>query len=160
MSETNHADQLKKLADIREQIAQLTTDRDAVESSPTPAKLIVKQKLAQIDQALELISSPDYDFTKLHFAHDVALLFIAAFGDQLKKNITAHIDKTADKNALSPEDKLSKLAELDREILDLEREEERICVSLEAGGVEVVRRGDLNPAAFFEAGPEAGEIER
>jgi hypothetical protein len=157
MLETNQAAQLEKLTTIREQIAGWKAARDDIESAPLPAKTIVDQKLAQIDQVLDILCHPEHELTKVNFAHDVALLFIATFRDQLGKNITAHLQKTAGANALSPEEKLAKLAEVDSEILELERQEERLCVSLETGGVEVIRRGDLNPAAFFEVGPEAGD---
>jgi len=47
-------------------------------------------------------------------------------------------------------DRATQLAEIDRQLLELERAEERLIVGLEQAGTPIVRRGDADPRAVLE----------
>jgi hypothetical protein len=125
------------------------------ETAPPPAKFLLAQKTAETDAILDSLCDPKKSLALVETNH----ILIAAHSEQLKKAITAHIEKTIGKAGLSVEQKATQLAALDQEIVQLEQKEERICMAIEAAGAFVARRADFPPAIFFAVSAEDGETQ-
>jgi len=151
-------DLLEKLAAIRGQVADKKACKDQLENAPLPAKILIAQKHAEIDEVLDHLCQGD--IRRMYTTADLGPILVACFADQLKERVADRIQKTVGKSGVSLEEKTARLTQIENEVLKLEHEEETICIALEAAGLPVIRRGDLNPAVFFEVGPESGDLER
>lgn len=140
---------MEKLGALREKIAGLKAGRQRVEALWPPVDGRVAEINQQVDSALDMLAHPEADLRR----NKLEILFIAAHAAELKENLVQRAQKIWPQETVSPKEKAVRLAKLDREILELERDEEAICVALEAAGQDVFidRRGDLNPAIFLEA---------
>ena len=70
--------------------------------------------------------------------------------DRIRDAFAAEIEnELADTEPLAAQDQAARLAELDAEILDLERNEESLVVALHEAGEPVERRADADPRAVL-----------
>jgi hypothetical protein len=139
-------EQIKQLQAVREKIEAQLAEHAGTKSAPPPAKDLIAQKQMAVDAALDEVCNPKARLVDV----DPTVLLVAIHADALRKIITGHIEKTIGKNGITPADKSARLAEIDATLLELEREEEQICLAIEAAGEYVSRREMFPPAIFFE----------
>lgn len=143
-------EQIKQLEAVREKIAAQNAARAGLENAPPTAKELIAQKQMAVDAALDEVCNPKARLVDV----DPTVLLVAIHADALRKTIAAHVEKTIGKNGIPSEEKSARLAEIDATLLELEREEERICLAIEAAGEAVLRRENFPPAVFFEVPAE------
>jgi hypothetical protein len=84
------------------------------------------------------------------FTHDRAnAMVVWLFKDQIIKRGLAELRDVASDDALSDSDRRARMAELDKQILELERQEEALIRVLEAKGTSVSRRNDASVLAVL-----------
>ncbi|MFQ5902617.1 MAG: hypothetical protein ACE5JO_02910 [Candidatus Binatia bacterium] len=149
MEEKTTGELVAKLEALRTKISEVKGKRERVESLPPPVEVAIAKKHKEVDAALDLMSDPEYAIRQANLQY----LLIAIFADEIRTNLADHIRKTS-RETIGDDEKAARISELDREIFRLEQTEEEICIRLEAEGIQIVRRGDLNPAVFMETTDE------
>jgi hypothetical protein len=162
---------LETVDDLREQVATLQQEREATLAAPRPVEevssLLDDRLSALAADALDALHvpsllTPGADVTvKLSATGDARTevgnllgLLVLLHRPALKKVMTAQIEQAA---SLSPVPPLSegqraaRLSELDGQILAAEMAEEACIRRLEAVGIAVQRRSDLNPLVALAA---------
>lgn len=82
---------------------------------------------------------------------DAVAMMMWLFKDQLLARIEAEIDECADdRSALSPETRAKRRAQIAAQILQTEREEERLIELAADQGVTIMRRPDCDPRAILQ----------
>lgn len=151
---------LDEVEELREKIDTLKARREEVADAPIP----LSEALSKLDQALDGLAarfSPDIGLLGKNASHqDFAIghgtgdrpteMLVWLFRDQIRQRIAEEMTAHAPKGALAAKQRADRLAEIDRDLLAAEREEEALIVELEAGGFEIVRRPDADPRAVLE----------
>lgn len=148
--------------DIRAALGAKKTEREGIAEAP-PSRAELGECLDRaIDAAGERaerimssrVQSSDYHTESLLTARvegdRVNLLptMIAVLGvDAVRQGLSRFVERAED--GPSPAERAERLAAIDAELLDLEMAEERAVRVLETEGVEIIRRGDANPAVVL-----------
>ena len=155
---------IKKLDGIRGQIERLVDERAEVESAPIPRNEAVANIAALIDAPysetlhkgrIDLDPSPrglvdgTFNSSSLLEMFERPGMFRALFPDAVSEYLLSIYDKELDgaPEGLAVGARRKKLSELDAQIFQLEVDEEAQIESLEADGVDVIRRPDASAAA-------------
>jgi hypothetical protein len=90
------------------------------------------------------------------YYHDPVALLAWMFGDDLIARIDEEIDAVADDGAaLDDATRAQRIAAIDVEILECQREEEAATLAAIDAGIEIERRGDIDPRAFLNLSDDA-----
>ena len=153
---------------IRGEIRKLNRERENVLAAPLPLKEAEERLGAWIDQQTDLAALPFRlaAFTEpepakerpLHVDEtggrgggvDLAPVLAALFGDTIKERLAAALKTMPDyEPGLPLAERPKKAAELDNQILELERQEEAIITQAETNGIRIARRPDADPRAVL-----------
>lgn len=155
------------IVEIRETIATLQREREAIRAAPVPlgeAIPLVENLLAYWSHAgrsdgIERIAAAAMQGQKPHVEilspratmADTLALLVPLLHAQLREAMISDLEaRYAETPAGLPADERQRrLAELDGEITRLEALEEQAIQAAAAGGLEVVRRADASPAALL-----------
>jgi hypothetical protein len=147
---------------VREKLAQLTADLRAVADAPYPAEFAKAKAGRLIDELARplnvrpaLEADGDIYLPLVHVSEhnqipDAAGLLFWALGPKIKELAFAEIDACADaKNALTPEERVTRTAAIKKEILATERIEAAIEWEMMQEGNTPSLRPDASPAAIL-----------
>lgn len=166
----------KTVDEIRQKIQDTRRERDQLATAPLPAEEIqarvdawinrkaeqaqrrfglVGQALARPGGRVEAEADPFTVYARgAANGADLGPLLCAVMPDQVRAMVMATVETDAD--ALPMKDRPARLAELDRQVLALECEEEDTIREAAAAGVTIERRPDVSPDAILRpAWPEA-----
>jgi hypothetical protein len=147
-------EELKKVRARRQHIADLPEPFDVVfarlESRIHAAREKFDGRLDNLHGLIEsgLIRSEPLSAREISFTETVELLAWLQ-GDTIIERLRAEVHKRYPRETITATDREKKLRALDAQILDIERQEERLTEELEELGLTVDRRGDLDPRAFL-----------
>ena len=153
------------LEDIRRTIAQLEGEREAIRSAPAPMseaveaieelvdRLAAHAQYASVPVILDAAERGQVPHVDLHSRQIGATfgLFADILRPVLKGTLVAALEEhyAEIQAGLPRQARAERLAELDREILELSTQEEALIGELAASGLSVDRRGSADPRAVL-----------
>jgi hypothetical protein len=147
------------IGSVREEIAATKRDLQSVRSAPMPAselKRLAEERVVSLMRQGKVGVAIVRDELKLSFKGDMAapedvLALLSWFApEQLLRRLEYEIDQLpARDDALSADARIKRAAELEAQLLELERREEALVMRAADDGLDVLRRPDANPCCVL-----------